>query len=147
MKKFKILLILFMFTISCGYQPILTSDNKNFSFKQAETNGDDRLSFRVIRNLEHLKSSDSEYNIKIDIKEKKSISSKDKKGNPSIFNLMIIIKIDIEGKNKNLSQTFSENLNYNNQKNKFDLKKFENEIKLSLTDKLSQNILFYLQSV
>ena len=60
---------------------------------------------------------------------------------------MIIIKIDIEGKNKNLSQTFSENLNYNNQKNKFDLKKFENEIKLSLIDKLSQNILFYLQSV
>ena len=147
MKKFKILFILFVFVIGCGYQPLLTSNNNNFSFNKSETNGDDRLSYRFIRNIDHLRSPDGEYNIKIDIKEKKNISSKDEKGNPSIFNLMIIIKIDIEGKNKNVSRTFSENLNYNNQKNKFDLKKFENEIKLSLIDKLSQNILFYFQSV
>ena len=146
-KNLKIILLIFLMISACGYQPLLIREDISFSFKTAETVGNDRLSFRLLKNLNHLRNKDGIYNIKIEVKEEKSIASKDEKGNPAIFNLMLKAIIELDSGNNQIIETFSENLNYNNQKNKFDLKKFEDQLRLSLVDKLSQNILFFLQSV
>ena len=42
---------------------------------------------------------------------------------------------------------FSENFKYNNTSNKFDLKKYENNIQQNLTNKIFQEMLLYLSSI
>ena len=147
MKNLKTIFILFFVLSACGYQPLLVKKEINFKFNSIETIGNDRLSYRVIRGLNHLQDKNSKYDIKINIIDKKYISSKDAKGNPAIFNLLVSIELIISKDDVTKTEVFTESLNFNNRKNKFELKKIEDEIKLSLIDKLTQNILFYFQSI
>ena len=146
MKNLKIVFVLFLLS-ACGYQPLLIKKDTNFRFNNIEAIGNDRLSYRVIRNLDHLQDNNSDYDIKIKVDDKKYISSKDAKGNPAIFILTVSIELTINKDNRTKTEVFTESLNFNNKKNKFELKKIEDEIKLSLTDKLTQNIIFYFQSI
>ena len=146
MKNLKIFFVLFLLS-ACGYQPLLIKKDMNFKFNNIEAIGNDRLSYRVIRSLDHLQDNNSDYDIKINVDDKKYISSKDAKGNPAIFNLSVSIELTVNIDNRTKTEIFTESLNFNNKKNKFELKKIEDEIKLSLTDKLTQNIIFYFQSI
>lgn len=147
MKNFKTIFILFFLLSACGYQPLLIKKEINFKFNNIETIGNNRLSYRVVRGLNHLQDKNSRYDIKINVVDKKYISSKDAKGNPAIFNLSVSIELIINKDDVSKTEVFSESLNFNNRKDKFELKKIEDEIKLSLIDKLTQNILFYFQSI
>ena len=42
---------------------------------------------------------------------------------------------------------FSEGINYDNNDNKFNLKRYENSLKENLTEKIIDNLLIYLQSI
>ena len=42
---------------------------------------------------------------------------------------------------------FSESINYNNNENKFNLKKYEDSLKENLTEKIIEDLLLYLQSI
>ena len=67
MKNLKTIFILFFVLSACGYQPLLVKKEINFKFNSIETIGNDRLSYRVIRGLNHLQDKNSKYDIKINI--------------------------------------------------------------------------------
>ena len=105
---------------------------------------------KIINNkLSNYKDSDSEKNISLTINSdlKREISSKDTKGNAKTYRIEVNSQIVVKDSSGNVKEKlFSKSLNYNNQPNKFELKNFEKETTKNLSEKISQEIIIYLQS-
>ena len=84
-------------------------------------------------------TSNSVYNLLIETSSSRSTASKDSKGNPSVFNLILRIDITLtNSKNLNeIKKSFSESINFNNIDDKFKLRTTEE----TLINQMSQNIL------
>tara|TARA_B100001029_G_C14688904_1_gene248711 strand:+ start:72 stop:527 length:456 start_codon:yes stop_codon:yes gene_type:complete len=143
-------LTILIFVSGCGYSPIFSNKNSNFSLQEINSTGNNRLN-RIINNaLNNYKGSNSEKNISLTIFTdlKKEISSKDTKGNPKTYKIEVNSKILAKDSMGNVNEKeFSKSTNYNNRSNKFELKKFENETTKNLAEKISEEIIIYLQSI
>jgi len=144
------ILILLFFLSGCGYSPIFSSKNSNFSIYELSASGNNKLNKIIISRLNNYKGSDSakKYSISIETNLSKAISSKDSKGNPKSYRINMVSNIlvkDLNGVIKNKS--FSKSVDYNNKSDKSDLKKYENETSKNLADKISDEIIIYLQSI
>ena len=150
-KKIALTAFLILFLNGCNYQPIYSSKNVNFSIVKFESSGDNKINKLLIKKLEIYKIDNldtKKYNLKIDSKINKNISAKDKKGNPTTFTLKIAFKIEIENSlgEKKLTE-FEEYTTYENNDNKFELKKYENSIKRNMIESINENIILYLQNL
>ena len=93
-------------------------------------------------------SSDKIYNLKINSKKNRAITSKDTKGNPLTYEIIISTELEIFIEDKFIKKiAFKKGFNYNNRSNKFDLRKYEKNIQDNLTTKLSDEIIRYLISL
>ena len=78
----------------------------------------------------------------------KKISSKDSKGNPKSYRINLVSDISIKDSNGIVkNKSFSKSIDYKNRSKKSDLKKYENEISKNLAEKISDEIIIYLQSI
>ena len=150
-----IITLSFLLLLSCGYEPIYSkkqiNSNYNFSINTINLMGDNKinqiLKNKLIRNLNKEKKS-IELNLNLDSRVVKTITTKDKKGNPIIFSIKIMTNLEVfeneilKGKKK-----FEEKFEYNNKSNKFNLKQYEKNIKDNLISKLSYKIIRYLKSL
>ena len=148
-KKF-ILLIIILFSLNgCGYSPIF-SKKINFSIIELAISGDKKINKIIINRLDYYKESKSEKSFSIIINNSlnRQISSKDSKGNPKTFRINVISKIKVKDSNDEINETIiSKSINYDNKSNKFDLKKYENETIKNFGNKISEEIIIYLQSI
>ena len=150
-KKIALTAFLILFLNGCNYQPIYSSKNVNFSIVKFESSGDNKINKLLIKKLEIYKNDNldtKKYNLKIDSKINKNISAKDKKGNPTTFTLKIAFKIEIENSlgEKKLTE-FEEYTAYENNDNKFELKKYEDSIKINMLESINEKIILYLQNL
>ena len=150
-KKIVFLIFAFIFINQCGYEPIYSSKNINFDIDKINTSGNLKTSKTLKKNIENFgnKTSQSkkiDLNIFTDVS--KNITSKDKKGNPKTFSLVVTVKITVKNKKEQLvEKDFSQSSSYSNNNNKFDLKKYENSLLKNITEKISQDVLLYLQGL
>ena len=79
---------------------------------------------------------------------KKTILVKNTSGDPTSFESKIIVNVKVlmENKFENNLQII-ESFNYNNNSNKFDLKKYEKEIRNSLAETVTDKLIFKLSSI
>ena len=150
-KKITLTALLILFLNGCNYQPIYSSKNVEFSIGKFQSSGDNKINKLLIKKLEIYKNDNldiKKYNLNIDSKVNKNISAKDKKGNPTTFTLKIAFKIEIENSlgEKKLTE-FEEYTTYENNDNKFELKKYENSIKRNMIESINENIILYLQNL
>ena len=145
-KLIKYVFLFFLIT-SCGFKPIYISDKSNFTFKNAKVEGDIKLSNVILKNLNSLKNKDGKFNLIISSNYKKIISSKDKKGNPEVYDIGLIVNLIVKNDNEELKNKFKENLSYNNLSSKFELKQYEDDLKMNLANKITQDIIIYLNSI
>lgn len=145
-KLIKYVFLFFLIT-SCGFKPIYISDKSNFTFKNAKVEGDIKLSNVILKNLNTLKNKDGKFDLIISSNYKKIISSKDKKGNPEVYDMSLIVNLIVKNDNEELKNKFKENLSYNNLSSKFELKQYEDDLKMNLTNKITQDIIIYLNSI
>ena len=147
MIKFAKHFIICLFLVSCGFQSIYVSDKSDFSFNKSNALGDIKISKDIIRNLDDLKKDDGEYELIIETTFKKDISSKNKKGDPEVFDMSLDIDLTLKKDNNILKNRFREKLSYNNLKSKFELKQYEDDLKSNLVEVVTQDILIYLNSI
>jgi len=148
-KNFITFIILLIFLNGCGYSPIF-SKKTNFSIIELAISGDKKLNKIINSRLNNYKESNGNklFSIIIINTLDKNISSKDSKGNPKTFKINIASKIKVkDSKGKIDKKIFSKSINYDNKSNKFDLKKYENEILNNFGNKISEEIIIYLQSI
>ena len=148
MKKIIILFCIILLS-GCGFKPIYSSSETNFSINKIEYEGD--LGKTIYNNLKHYQNKNKKkfnYNLTILSAENKVITLKDKKGDPSSFRLTIIVKSSIFEKNKLKAQReYKESFDYNNSSKKFELSRYESEIKNSMLNKISEEIILSLYEI
>ena len=145
------LLTIFIFLTQCGYQTVYSNKKSNFNINEVKILNDQNIGRQIKNRLNFLTNKNKNvenYSLEIDSQFKKTIASKDKQGNPDTFNLVVTVKINLTS-NNNLQETkvFSEGINYENNDNKFNLKRYEDSLKENLTGKIIDNLLIYLQSI
>ena len=149
--KYFIKLIIFLFFISgCGYNPIFSSKDYNFSIYELKATGNNKLNKIISSKLNNFKNSDSskKFSLTIETKLNKEIASKDSKGNPKSYRINLVSNIAVKDSNGIIkNRSFSKSVDYSNKNNKSDLKKYENETLKNLAEKISTEIIIYLQSI
>ena len=150
-KKIALAALFVLFLNGCNYQPIYSSKNVKFSIGEFQSTGDNKINKLLIKKLEIYKNDNldtTKYNLNISSEINKNISAKDKKGNPTTFTLKIAFKIEIENPlgEKKLT-VFEESTSYENNDNKFELKKYEDSIKINMIESIDEKIILYLQNL
>ena len=143
--------ILISFLLSgCKYEPIYSQKKLNFQILKIEIPNENQINSNIQKRLDHYRNLDSSKKIEVELDSEKIIivSSKDMSGNPKKFEMQITVNLIVDY-NDNLTKKtkFSERFNYNNISNKFDLKKYEENIDENLIDKIYQEILVYLSTI
>ena len=144
------LLILLFFIYGCGYSPIFSNKNSNFSIYELSVSGNSTLNKIINGRLNNYKGSDNQkkFSLTIETYLKKEVASKDTKGNPKTYRINLESNISIKDLNGNVkNKSFSKSVDYNNRSNKSNLKKYENETSKDLAGKVADEIIIYLQSV
>ena len=147
MIKFTKHFIICLFLVSCGFQSIYVSDKSDFSFNKSNALGEIKISKDIISNLSGLKKDDGKYELIIETAFKKEITSKNKKGDPEVFDMSLDVNVTLKKDNSILKNRFREKLSYNNLKSKFELKQHENNLKSNLVQEITEDILIYLKSI
>ena len=145
----------FCLLLSCGYEPIYSkkqiNNNYNFSINTINYIGDNKVNQILKNKLKKILNKEKksiELNLNLNSMVEKVVTSKDKKGNPIRFAIKIIIDLDVfESAILKGKRNFEEKFEYNNKSNKFDLNKYEKNIKDNLISELSNEIIKYLNSL
>jgi hypothetical protein len=126
----QIILLLLLLLSSCGYEAIYSKKNSvNYSFSVSE------LDF----------VGDRTVNLKI---KEKIILAKNTAGDTTSFKNLVSINVEVLMNNKFKSNfIILESFNYNNISNKFNLKKYEEEIKNNLAETASDKLIFKLSNI
>tara|TARA_B100000965_G_scaffold280816_1_gene238691 strand:- start:786 stop:1244 length:459 start_codon:yes stop_codon:yes gene_type:complete len=144
------LIILLFFISGCGYSPIFSNKNSNFSIIEIAATGNNKINSIIINKLNIYKNSNREkfFSLIINTNLKKEISSKDSKGDPKTYSIEIRTKMSAKDNKGDLKEKiFIKTINYNNIENKFDLKKYEEKSTKNLAEIISEEIIIYLQTI
>ena len=95
-----------------------------------------------------LDKKDKSFVLKISSTSERVITAKNTAGNTTSFKKTISINVDVI-KNDKFKNSFviTENFNYNNTADKFDLKRYEREIKNNLTISATNRLIFKLSNI
>ena len=148
----KIILLLLLLS-SCGYEVIYSKKNSiNYNFSVSELNfvGDRTVNLKIKEKLNNhtLGKKDKDFILKISSTSEKIILARNTAGDATSFKNSISINVEILMNNKFKSNfIILESFNYNNISNKFNLKKYEEEIKNNLAETASDKLIFKLSNI
>ena len=127
---------------SCAYEPILKNKNYGFSINVDKINGDQKINSVIIKNFNNLKGTEKIYDLTISSTKEKNIISKDSKGDPSVFELIINVNYRVEKDGKTLIvNKINKKTTYNNITDKFELENYEKNIINQLSKNASDKII------
>ena len=140
--KILFLFVTLTFLVNCGYSPVLTQKDYSFSIKNIEKIGNKQVNKFITNKLSPLISKGDkkkkEYELILTSNLLKNITSKDSKGDPSIYEMEILVEIQIKDPSRNIDakRKIDKKVSYNNKDDKFELSTYEN----TLIQNISQNI-------
>ena len=153
MQKKIFLLLFFLFLSSCGYDAIYSKKNSidyNFSISELNFIGDRDINLKMKERLSShtINKRNKDFKIKISSTSTKIVAAKNTTGDATSFKNTVIINVEISI-NEKLKNSFvmSENFNYDNNSDKFSLKRYEREIKNNLTETISEKLIFKLSNI
>lgn len=147
MKKGILYLLLLTFT-SCGYQPLYSQkEMKTLIVGELVLVGNAQINEKVISSLSIKVDKDKSLTNKIILENKKTIieTSKDKKGQPESYKMIIDYKFLLLDENNILNEkNISEEFSYKSKDNKFDLAEYEINIEQNLINKIIEKLIVYI---
>ena len=124
-----------MLLSSCGYEAIYSKKNlinSDFSISQINFTGDREVNIKIKERINNYTINEKKKKFEIGILSTvtKTISAKNISGDATNFKSTVSIEVDLAMNNK-IKKKFiiSESFNYNNNSNKFNLKRYEKNIK------------------
>ena len=146
-------ILFFLFLSSCGYDAMYSKKNSinyNFSISELSFIGDRDINLKMKERLNSytLNKKNKDFKIKISSTSTKTVAAKDTAGDATSFKNTVIINVEISTNDK-LKNSFvmSEGFNYNNNSDKFSLKRYEREIKNNLAETISEKLIFKLSNI
>ena len=148
------IILLFLFLLSsCGYEAIHSKKNSvNYIFSVSELSfvGEKTVNQKIKQKLNNYTQNkkDKDFILRISSTSEKIILAKNIAGDATSFKNKVSINIKVLMNNK-LENNFiiTESFNYNNISNKFNLKKYEEEIKNNLAEAAADKLIFKLSNI
>ena len=141
-----VLVFMILGLTSCSYSPIFSEKNYNFEINEIVLTGEKdvnkilREKFNRIKNNQNLEKK--EYKLLINSKKERNIVSKNSKGDPLKFELIITVQYEIIfNENLILKKTIEKNNIYNNDSDLFKLEQSEKIIIDNISGNISDNII------
>jgi hypothetical protein len=153
MKKIFFYLCIFSIFGCAGYEPLFSTKNLSFYIEDIKNINNDVITKKISKNINNNKLKGENkivYLLEIESDIINNIASKDSKGNPLTYNIILDVKVKVFKRNTELPINilkFDKSINYNNQANKFNLSEYKKTIIENITNKISQEILISLQSL
>ena len=142
------LLFFLLLLSSCAYEPILINKNHEFSINVDKINGDQKINSIIVDNFYNLKGKEKKYDLTILSTKVKNIISKDSKGDPSIFELLIYVDYSVKKDGETLIvNKINRRIQYNNIADKFELENYEKTIINNLSINISDKIIFSISEI
>ena len=146
--KNRILFLLLFILTSCGYQPLYSKKEvKILTINELKLIGNTNINKKVASALPIKVDKNTPLKNKIILENKKTIieTSKNKKGQPDSFKMIIDFKFSFIDNDNILNEKFiSEEFSYKNKDNKFDLSQYEMNIEQSLINKIIEKLIIYM---
>mgnify|MGYP006102915643 CR=1 FL=1 len=134
-----------------GYEPIFNTKNNNFSIIKITTEGQSKINYKIKNRLslyQNLNDQKKFYSLEINSESKKTVLSKDSKGDPNLLSKQIVIQLRVlENEELIEKKSFLKNFSYKNNADKFNLKQYEKNIEDNLINDIVEEIVTYLQSL
>jgi hypothetical protein len=153
MLKRKIILLFLFLLSSCGYEAIHSKKNSaNYIFSVSELSfvGEQKVNQKIKQKLNNYTQNkkDKDFILRVSSTSEKIILAKNIAGDATSFKNKVSINIKVLMNNK-LENNFiiTESFNYNNISNKFNLKKYEEEIKNNLAEAATDKLIFKLSNI
>ena len=149
----QIILLLLLLLSSCGYEAIYSKKNSvNYSFSVSELNfvGDKTVNLKIKEKLNNYakEKKDKDFILRISSTSEKMTLAKNTAGDATSFKNSISINVEVLMNNKFKSNfIILESFNYNSISNKFNLKKYEEEIKNNLAETAADKLIFKLSNI
>ena len=144
MKKITLTLILFLILTSCGYKAIYSNKNLNFNITKIEKIKKNKLNLTIEKRLNNISNNRAlnKISLKIDAEKKIKIISKDMQGDPSRYQMIIELNINIiDDQNKKINKNITQDFSYNTNSNRFALSQYEKEIEEILINKIIDELI------
>ena len=136
-----------MFISACGYEPLNKSlPESNIKISKKTFSGDNQINQKIFNKI-NLKETKDELGYELKINSNKIVDqvAKDKSGNVTKYKTTIIIVIELIKNEKALKKkSFSKNFNYSNLSNKFELKKYQEDVEVNLINSIATDIKIFL---
>jgi hypothetical protein len=144
MKRKYILLInvlIIIFLYGCGYKPVYSSKDLLFKINKV-THTSSKINNQIVRSLKSISNDEvtNTLDLELNSNKEKIIVSKNKNGDPEMFELKILVNIKVKNKEK----TFLGKQVYNNTENKFELNEYEIQIERQIISKIIDEIIIFL---
>jgi hypothetical protein len=153
MQKKIFTLLIFLFLSSCGYEAIYSKKNyKNYNFFISKLSfvGDRDINLRMKERLNNytLNKKNKNFELKISNSSTKEIAAKNTLGDAVTFKNTIATNIELS-MNDGLKNSFVivESFIYNNNSNRFNLKRYEKEIKSNLAETITDKLILKLSNI
>ena len=153
MKKNIIILIIFYFVSSCGYNSLYKNNDPKdhkFNFKIAETSGDKTINSNISSELKKYGDGSSKklFEIKINSTFSKSTTSRDKKGKASSYTIVVTTDFYLINNNAETQKiTIFETIGIKNNSDAFQQKNYELKIKKDISRSISQQFVEQLYTL
>ena len=129
--------LIFLFLCSCGYTPTYKVIQKpNFGLDMIIFSGDKKIGRKIEKNLKKFRNNETKNIFDVDFVSSKTqeVVTKDKKGDPSSFKLIIEVKLNLISKTnkKTLEKKFIKETTFDSMDNKFELNQYMNNIERNM---------------
>ena len=146
--KKNIIFFFLIIIVGCGYKPVAGTNKVDFYIGEINFDGDRYVNNNISNNLKTYKKANDNlknYKLLISTKYTKTISSKDRKGNPKNYNLNIKLKVEvIKNIETKISKTFDRSILMSANDSKIKERDSEKIYKKNLSKLLSDDIIFFL---
>tara|TARA_Y100000389_G_scaffold129820_1_gene127273 strand:- start:359 stop:805 length:447 start_codon:yes stop_codon:yes gene_type:complete len=126
---------------SCGYKSVYSSKDLIFKIDKV-THSNSKINNQIARTLKSISNDEAAntLNLEFSSNKEKIIVSKNKSGDPEIFELKILVNIKV----RNIEKNFVAKQIYNNIANKFELNEYEIQIEKQIISKIIDEIIRFL---
>ena len=137
MVKYLKYFLFFLFLYSCGYTPIYKVNQKsNFGLDAIIFSGDKKIGRKIEKNLRKFRNNQTEniFDANFVSSKIREVVTKDKKGDPSSFKLIIKVKLNLISKTnkETLKKNFIREVTFDSMDNKFELDQYASNIEKNI---------------
>jgi hypothetical protein len=129
---------------SCGYKALYSNKNLDLNIIKIEKIKKNKLNLTIEKRLNNFsnKQALNKISLKIDAEKEIKVVSKNMQGNPSRYQMIIKLNIDIiDDQNKKINKNITQDFSYNTNSNRFTLSQYEIEIEEVLINKIIDELI------